>query len=108
MCSATTPVSWVAVVITVVLPVGFRRECPDRMVLPSPLPAQEGQAGDRGLTLLLGRLESGTVQTIMSIGDFARATHLSVKALRHYHEEALLEPAEVDPFSGYRRYDLAQ
>jgi len=45
---------------------------------------------------------------IMSIGDFARATHLSVKALRHYHEEGLLEPAEVDPFSGYRRYDLAQ
>lgn len=44
----------------------------------------------------------------MSIGDFARATHLSVKALRHYHEEGLLEPAEVDPFSGYRRYDLAQ
>jgi len=32
------------------------------------------------------------VQTIMSIGDFARATHLSVKALRHYHEEGLLEP----------------
>ena len=41
----------------------------------------------------------------MSIGDFARATHLGVKALRHYHEEGLLEPAEVDPFSGYRRYD---
>jgi DNA-binding transcriptional MerR regulator len=48
------------------------------------------------------------VQTIMSIGDFARATHLSVKALRHYQEEGLLEPAEVDPFSGYRRYDLGQ
>jgi len=45
---------------------------------------------------------------IMSIGDFARATHLSVKALRYYHEEGLLEPAEVDPGSRYRRYDLAQ
>ena len=45
---------------------------------------------------------------MMSIGDFARATHLSVKALRHYQEEGLLEPAEVDPFSGYRRYDLGQ
>jgi DNA-binding transcriptional MerR regulator len=48
------------------------------------------------------------VQTTVPIGDFARATHLSVKALRHYHEEGLLAPAEVDPDSGYRRYDLAQ
>jgi len=44
----------------------------------------------------------------MPIGDFARATHLSVKALRHYQEAGLLAPAEVDPDSGYRRYDLAQ
>jgi DNA-binding transcriptional MerR regulator len=48
------------------------------------------------------------VQTIVSIGDFARATHPSVKALRHYQEEGLLEPAEVDSLSGYRRYDLGQ
>jgi DNA-binding transcriptional MerR regulator len=45
---------------------------------------------------------------LISIGDFARATHLSVKALRLYHHEGLLEPAVVDPGSGYRRYDLAQ
>jgi DNA-binding transcriptional MerR regulator len=44
----------------------------------------------------------------MPIGDFSRATFLSVKALRRYHEEDLLIPAEVDPDSGYRRYDLAQ
>ncbi|GAA4395812.1 MerR family transcriptional regulator [Tsukamurella soli] len=44
----------------------------------------------------------------MPIGDFARATHLSIKALRHYHQEGLLEPAEIDPVSGYRRYDVAQ
>jgi DNA-binding transcriptional MerR regulator len=48
------------------------------------------------------------VQTLISIGDFARATHLSVRALRLYHQEGLLEPAEVDPNSGYRRYDLGQ
>jgi DNA-binding transcriptional MerR regulator len=53
-------------------------------------------------------MQTGTVPTIVSIGDFARATHLSVKALRHYQEEDLLAPAEVDPDSGYRRYDLAQ
>jgi DNA-binding transcriptional MerR regulator len=48
------------------------------------------------------------VQTLISIGDFARATHLSVRALRLYHQEGLLEPAAVDPNSGYRRYDLGQ
>jgi DNA-binding transcriptional MerR regulator/effector-binding domain-containing protein len=53
-------------------------------------------------------MQTGTVTTTVSIGDFARATHLSVKALRHYQEEDLLAPAEVDPDSGYRRYDLAQ
>jgi DNA-binding transcriptional MerR regulator len=48
------------------------------------------------------------VQTLISIGDFSRATHLSAKALRLYHQEGLLEPAAVDPSSGYRRYDLTQ
>jgi DNA-binding transcriptional MerR regulator len=45
---------------------------------------------------------------LISIGDFARATHLSVKALRLYHHEGLLEPAVVDSGSGYRRYDIEQ
>jgi DNA-binding transcriptional MerR regulator len=44
----------------------------------------------------------------LSIGDFSRATHLSVTALRYYHESGLLEPAEVDPHSGYRRYEVDQ
>jgi len=44
----------------------------------------------------------------LSIGDFSRMTHLSVKALRHYHEMGLLEPADVDPRTGYRFYDTAQ
>jgi DNA-binding transcriptional MerR regulator len=43
---------------------------------------------------------------LLSIGDFARATHLSVKALRHYQEQGLLQPTEIDPSSGYRRYAL--
>ncbi|HEY0247602.1 MAG TPA: helix-turn-helix domain-containing protein [Gryllotalpicola sp.] len=45
---------------------------------------------------------------LLSIGDFARATHLSVKALRHYHEQRLLEPVRIDAASGYRRYGLEQ
>src|ERR1700686_4283994 len=44
----------------------------------------------------------------LSIGDFSRMTYLSVKALRHYHELGLLEPADVDPHTGYRSYDTAQ
>ena len=40
----------------------------------------------------------------LSIGDFSRMTHLSVTALRHYHEVGLLQPAEIDPDSGYRFY----
>jgi DNA-binding transcriptional MerR regulator len=44
----------------------------------------------------------------LTIGDFARATHLSAKTLRHYHELGLLVPAEVDAGSGYRRYAPAQ
>jgi DNA-binding transcriptional MerR regulator len=44
----------------------------------------------------------------MTIGDFSRASHLSIKTLRHYHRIGLLEPAEVDPGTGYRRYRTDQ
>jgi DNA-binding transcriptional MerR regulator len=45
-----------------------------------------------------------TTTAKLSIGDFSRMTYLSVKALRHYHDVGVLEPAEVDPASGYRFY----
>src|SRR4051794_21865362 len=48
------------------------------------------------------------MQTRLSIGDFSRMTYLSVKALRHYHEQGVLEPAEVDPATGYRFYVPSQ
>jgi DNA-binding transcriptional MerR regulator/effector-binding domain-containing protein len=44
----------------------------------------------------------------LSIGDFSRATHMTVKTLRHYHQVGLLEPAAVDPATGYRRYTAGQ
>ena len=44
----------------------------------------------------------------LAIGDFSRMTHLSVKALRHYHDVGLLTPAEIDPATGYRFYEPAQ
>ena len=42
------------------------------------------------------------------LGEFSRMTYLSVKALRHYHDVGLLEPAEIDPSSGYRHYTADQ
>jgi DNA-binding transcriptional MerR regulator len=45
---------------------------------------------------------------LLAIGDFARATHMTVKTLRHYHENGLLEPAEIDTRTGYRRYAADQ
>src|SRR6202140_4333614 len=44
----------------------------------------------------------------LTIADFSRVTFLSVKTLRHYPRAGLLEPAEVDPVTGYRRYTSAQ
>lgn len=40
----------------------------------------------------------------LTIGEFAQVTHLTVRTLRRYHESGLLEPAAVDPVSGYRYY----
>jgi DNA-binding transcriptional MerR regulator len=48
------------------------------------------------------------VPASLAIGDFSRATHLSVKTLRHYHRIRLLEPADVDAGTGYRRYTTEQ
>jgi DNA-binding transcriptional MerR regulator len=44
----------------------------------------------------------------LTIGDFSRITHLSVKTLRRYHEAGLLEPDEVDGQTGYRYYSTEQ
>jgi DNA-binding transcriptional MerR regulator len=44
----------------------------------------------------------------LSIGAFSRVSGLSVKALRHYDEIGLLEPARVDESTAYRYYGLEQ
>jgi len=44
----------------------------------------------------------------MSIGEFARRSRLSAKALRLYAGLGLLSPARVDELSGYRYYEAAQ
>ena len=45
---------------------------------------------------------------LLTIGEFARASRLSAKALRLYDELGLLRPAVVDPVNGYRRYSPDQ
>ncbi|GEP37316.1 hypothetical protein NPS01_09790 [Nocardioides psychrotolerans] len=40
----------------------------------------------------------------LTIGDFGRASGLTAKALRLYDDLGLLQPADVDPWTGYRRY----
>lgn len=49
-------------------------------------------------------MHTGAMTATLAIGDFSRATLLSVKTLRHYHDIGLLEPVDVDPGTGYRRY----
>jgi DNA-binding transcriptional MerR regulator len=45
---------------------------------------------------------------LLTIGDFSRASYLTIKTLRHHHDVGLLEPARVDDWSGYRYYRADQ
>ena len=47
-------------------------------------------------------------ETFLSIGEFARLSGLSVGALRHYDELAIITPAQVDRSTSYRRYRREQ
>lgn len=44
----------------------------------------------------------------MTIGEFSRLTQETTKTLRHYDKLGLLVPNEVDKWSRYRYYDVAQ
>jgi DNA-binding transcriptional MerR regulator len=48
------------------------------------------------------------MKSSLTIGEFSRATHLSLKTLRYYHRIGLLEPASVDSSTGYRYYGIEQ
>ena len=47
------------------------------------------------------------LRRLLTIGELSRATSLTVKTLRHYHERGLLPPTHVDPDTGYRYYDAS-
>lgn len=53
-------------------------------------------------------MAADSMKNTMTIGDFSRATRLSAKALRFYHQAGVLEPAWVDPVNGYRVYSVDQ
>lgn len=42
------------------------------------------------------------------IGEFSKLCQVTIKTLRHYEQIGLLTPFEVDEWTGYRYYDIAQ
>lgn len=45
---------------------------------------------------------------LLSIGEMAKKSQLSIQRLRYYDKIGLLVPAFTDPTSGYRYYEVAQ
>ena len=45
---------------------------------------------------------------MIRIGLFSKLSQVPVKTLRYYNEIGLLEPAEIDRFTGYRFYSVTQ
>lgn len=45
---------------------------------------------------------------MLKIGEFSRLSQISIKALRHYDNLGLLQPDQIDQFTGYRYYTLKQ
>lgn len=42
---------------------------------------------------------------MLKIGDFSKLTGVPIKTIRYYEEIGLIVPAEVDSWTGYRRFD---
>lgn len=45
---------------------------------------------------------------LLSIGEFSQLSRMTIKALHYYEKINLLQPAWIDPDSGYRYYDANQ
>lgn len=57
---------------------------------------------------MIGGVTTQPARQLLTIGEFARQTRLTAKALRIYDEMDLLRPADVDPANGHRRYEAGQ
>ena len=53
-------------------------------------------------------MPSEHTEGLLRIGEVARLFNLSVGTLRHYEQMGLLDPAHIDPASGYRYYGSRQ
>ena len=61
------------------------------------------------LSVLSGNKKTTLEEILMyRIGQFSKITKVTIKALRFYEEEGLLEPCFVDAVNGYRYYDSDQ
>ncbi len=47
-------------------------------------------------------------KNLFKIGEFSKLMQVTVKTLRHYEQKGLLLPDEVDEWTGYRYYGVAQ
>jgi DNA-binding transcriptional MerR regulator len=45
---------------------------------------------------------------MLKIGDFSALSQVSIKTLRYYDQTGLLQPAHIDPTTGYRYYSASQ
>jgi len=52
---------------------------------------------------MIGGVTPDSARQLLTIGEFARQTRLTAKALRIYDETGLLRPVAVDPSNGRRR-----
>src|SRR5687767_13080471 len=77
-------------------------------VMPRSLGSPAGGGSRRAGLSRRGRVNTAGMGGALTIGEFARVTHLSVRTLRRYHDGGLLEPARVDPATGYRYYTSEQ
>jgi len=57
---------------------------------------------------MIGGVTTESDGQLLTIGEFAYQARLTARALRLYDEIGLLQPAEVDPWNGYRRYAPGQ
>ncbi|MEO1527786.1 MAG: MerR family transcriptional regulator [Planctomycetota bacterium] len=48
------------------------------------------------------------MRKLLSIGDFSKASQLTLKTLRFYHEKGILVPERVEAGTGYRFYSASQ
>ena len=113
--TASCPASvlqWHATV-TVVVDEAAAPACATASTTPKRQPALEADPAQRhtvwnGLASPGGDSTMGVTEPPMSIGTFSRASSISIKALRAYHAQGILEPAVVDEETGFRSYHVGQ